>query len=562
LIPVKAATVLIDDRIGMTTLATDRAARRGRLAAIAPAAARLSGVVLIADTIAAIGFAGGLAGAVSALAGGRRRLAGWAALMLASAVARGVLTMMAARHGSRIAAGAKIGLRGRIVHRALARMLGGGTTAGQLVNAVTHEVEAIDGYVAYFLPARVAAMVAPLVVLGSTAIASPVSATILITTLIPFIAAMALAGGAAADQSRRQFTAMARLSGLFADRLRALPLILAFRAEARETQRIGRASADVARRTMGVLRIAFLSNGALEFFAALSVALVAVYAGFNLLRILPFEVPETLDLPRAFFVLALAPEFYAPMRRLAAAYHDRQQAESATERLDVTAPPAPAPARAALPAAAPAITFENVAIRYPDAIDDAVARVSFAVPPGKTLALVGPSGSGKSSLLNLLLGLAPITSGRVTVDERDLADLTPIAGWTGQAPLLVVGTIAENIALAAPHASRAAIAGAAEAAGLGPALAARPAGLDAPLDQRGGGLSGGERRRIGLARALLKGAPLLLLDEPTAHLDSAAEAALIETIRRACAGRTTIIATHSAALVAIADHVIDLGRAR
>jgi len=548
----------------MTTLALDRAASRARLAAIASSVtARVSGTLLIADTIAAIGFAGGLAGAASALAGDRHRLAGWVSLMVAAGLARGGLTMMSARLGSRAAATAKTALRSRVVQAALARSLDAGGTAGQLVNAVVREVEAVDGYIARFLPARGAATVAPLIVLAATAIASPIAAGILVATLVPFIAAMALAGGAAADRSRRQFTAMARLSGLFADRIRALPLVLAFGAEEREAARIGHASVDLAGRTMGVLRVAFLSSGALEFFAALSVALVAVYAGFNLLHILPFEVPETLDLPRAFFVLALAPEFYAPMRRLAAAYHDRQQAETAAERLDtmtmrpiIGVPPG---------VAAPALTFDRVAVRYPDAPEDAVGNVSFTVEPGAIVALVGPSGSGKSSLLNLLLGLAPIGSGRVTVDGLDLADIGDVAalcGWAGQSPLLIPATIADNIALAAPHATRAEIADAADAAGLRPALAHRRARLDTVLDQRGSGLSGGERRRIGLARALLKDAPLLLLDEPTAHLDPVSEAGLIATIRRACRGRTTIIATHSAALAAIADHVVDLGAPR
>ena len=548
----------------MTTLAhdaTDRHAARARLAGLAPAVtARVSSMLLLGDTLAAIGFAGGLAGAVSALASDGRGWPAWLGLMMIAAMARGVLSTLAARIGARAAARAKQGLRATVVTAALDRRLSLAVTAGQLVNAVGREVEAIDGYVARFLPARRAAALGPLIVLAVTAIASPVSAAILVGTLIPFIAAMALAGGAAADQSRRQFTAMSRLSGLFADRLRALPLVFAFRAEERETLRIGDASAALADRTMNVLRIAFLSTGALEFFAALSVALVAVYAGFNLLGLLPFEAPETLTLPRAFFVLALAPEFYAPMRRLAAAYHDRQLAETAAERLVVSE----GSQRTCLEIsqAAPRILFDGVAVRYPGAPDQAFESLSEIITPGETVALIGPSGSGKSTVLNLLLGLAPLTEGTVSVGDVDLGaigDVALIAGWAGQSPLLVPGTIAENIALASPKGDRAAIERAAAAAGLGPALDKRPLGLDTILDQRGSGLSGGERRRIGLARALFKDAPLLLLDEPTAHLDAESEAALIETIRSACRGRTVIIATHSPALAAIADRVVDLG---
>ena len=387
---------------------------------------------------------------------------------------------------------------------------------------------------------------------------------------------MILAGGAAADASRRQFVALARLSGLFADRIGALPIILAFRAEKREAAALGDAAEDLARRTMQVLRIAFLSSGALEFFAALSVALVAVYAGFNLLGLLPFPVPETLDLGRAFFVLALAPEFYAPMRRLAAAYHDRQAAETAAERLAEVerAKAAPSSTVPVWSGVAPTIRFDSVTIRYDGQDLAAVSGVSFQAKPGMIVALIGPSGSGKSSLLHLLLGLAPLSHGRITIctpsplpereggdavlDLAQIGSIAPIAAWMGQSPLILAGTIGSNIALADPSASAERIAEVARVAGLSPMLLAR-GGLGAVIDARGSGLSGGERRRIALARALLKPAPVMLLDEPTAHLDAASEAHLIAAIARACVGRTTIIATHSARLAAIADLVIDLG---
>ncbi len=234
-----------------------------------------------------------------------------------------------------------------------------------MMTVAVDAVETIDGYVARFLPARRAAGLVPLLVLVAVAIASPVSAAILVATLVPFIVVMALAGGAAADESRRQFSALSRLSGLFADRVRALPVVLAFQAEQNEAARLATAAEALRRRTMGVLRVAFVSSAGLEFFAALSVALVAVYAGFNLLGLLPFPSPEKLDLGRAFFVLALAPEFYAPMRRLAAAYHDQQAAETAADRLMALETP-PHPASAMPPfATAPGIRFEAVTVRYP-----------------------------------------------------------------------------------------------------------------------------------------------------------------------------------------------------
>ncbi|PTQ58517.1 ATP-binding cassette subfamily C protein CydD [Sphingomonas aurantiaca] len=524
---------------------------------------RTSTSLLLLDTVAAIGFAAGLAGGVVAVSSGVLAMLPWAVLAGASGIGRGACAMLAARVGARGAYRAKTRLRRRIVTAALHRLPGSDATTGTLMSAAVDEVDAIDGYVARFLPARIAASIAPLIVLAATAVASPIAAAVLVTTFFPFVVAMILAGGAAADESRRQFVALARLSGVFADRIGALPIVLAFRAEAREARALGEASEDLARRTLGVLRVAFLSSGALEFFAALSVALVAVYAGFNLLGLLPFPVPETLTLGRAFFVLALAPEFYAPMRRLAAAYHDRQAAETAAERLAAIeqASVAPATVVPTWPRTLPSIRFDSVSVRYDGQHSAAVSDVSFEVRAGTIVALVGPSGSGKSSLLHLLLGLAPLSGGRVSIGDHDLAEIgsiAPIAAWAGQSPLILTGTIGSNIALADPTASAERIAEVARVAGLSPMLLAR-GGLGAAIDARGGGISGGERRRIALARALLKPAPVMLLDEPTAHLDADAEARLIEVIAHVCAGRTTIFATHSARLAAIADVVVDLG---
>ncbi|WP_294392992.1 thiol reductant ABC exporter subunit CydD [uncultured Sphingomonas sp.] len=526
--------------------------------------ARASTTLLLGDTLAAVGFAAGLALAIVAVPHGVAAMLPWALLALGSGMVRGLCAMLAARVGADGARTAKLNLRRRIVAAALRSPPGGSATAGTLMSAAVDEVDAMDGYVARFLPARMAGGIAPLLVMAATAVASPIAAGILLATLLPFVLAMALAGGAAADESRKQFTALARLSGLFADRVRALPVVLAFGAAEGEAERLGHAADDLARRTMRVLRVAFLSSGALEFFAALSVALVAVYAGFNLLGLLPFPVPEKLDLTRAFFILALAPEFYAPMRRLAAAYHDKQAAETAAERLDAVEAVAVTSGHAAARrlTAAPDLRFRNVAIRYAGDKTAAVSGFSLDVPAGGIVALVGPSGSGKSSLLHLLLGLAPLSGGEVLVDGLPLTETGGVAAsaaWAGQMPLIVAGTVRDNILLARPDAGQQEVAAAIRAAGLGPALLARRCGLDARIDARGGGLSGGERRRIALARALLKQAPLLLLDEPTAHLDDASEEALVAVIARAARDRTTLIATHSKQLAAIADRIVHLG---
>ena len=511
--------------------------------------------IAVADIFPAIGFAGGLSLVLASLQGGAPEPGAFGAglgLCGVSLLVRGLLV----QRGLRAGALAALAVKGD-VRRGLARRIFGPTASeDHVMTSVSEGVEALDGYYARFAPARFAAAVSPLIVIAVCALASPVSAAILTMTLIPFTAGMILAGTAAAAESRSQFRALEHLSGLFLDRVRALPVLLAFQAEARTVADIARGSDDLARRTGRVLKVAFLSSAVLEFFSALSVALVAVYCGFNLLRLLPFAVPETLDLARAVFVLALAPEVYAPMRRLAAAYHDRQAAEAAAPGLmgDEPPPSQPGPTRSSQTwLTPPAIRFRQVAIAYED---DAPVITGFDVDiaPGSIVALVGPSGSGKTSLLHLLLGLAPLSAGDVEIGGLRLSRIGSLAGctgWAGQHPMVIPGSLGDNLALVAPGTCRRSLLEAAACAGL-------QGDLDRPLDERGGGLSGGERRRLGLARALLNPNRILLLDEPTANLDAASEAALLPMLRKAARGRTTLIATHSAAVRDLADHVVQL----
>ena len=528
-----------------------RANERRNAAVLRPAQ-----VLTLLDGFAAVGFAAGLAFGIDAIArqAGVGTLVSWLAVVVAAMAVRGLLASAAGAVGAHAAAAAKAGVRAEVA-RAIFAQPASRRAAGEATTALVEGVEALDGLFARFLPVRLSAAALPLLLIAVAAIASPIAAAILLAALIPFVGAMILAGSAAAAESRAQFRALERLSALFLDRVRALPVVLAFQAEGATTNALRRSASELAERTIKVLRVAFLSSAALEFFAALSVALVAVYCGFNLLRLLPFPVPEQLDLKRAFFVLALAPEVYAPMRRLAAAYHDRQAAEAAAGSLATFAAPESKPAARPL-AEAPTLRFDRVTIRYPDADAPALEAFSLTAKAGTITALVGASGAGKSSLLNLLLDLAPLTAGRVLVDGA--APRAADIAWAGQSPLILPASIADNIALSRRDATRAEIEAAARAAGLGPALALRAGGLDFVQDERGGGLSGGERRRLSLARALLKPAPILLLDEPTANLDAKAEADLLAAIRAAAKGRTTLIATHSEALAALADQVVRL----
>jgi len=542
-------------------------AARWLAAATAPwkRSAQRSAALVIADVVPAIGFAAGLGIAMGALAkaapldqlhtiglGPALSMAGpGVALAVGSLALRAALSLVATRAAADAARQTKSGLRQRLS----AGLFSGRVSDSQAMAAAVEGIDALDGYMARFAPVRTAAAVSPLLLIAVAAVVSTFTAGIFLFTLLPFVIGMALTGMAAAAESRKQFQAMERLSGLFVDRIRALPTILAFQGEGAETRRMGVAAHELALRTSKVLKVAFLSSAILEFFSALAVALVAVYCGFNLLRILPFPAPDALTLGQAFFLLALAPEVYHPMRRLSAAYHERQAAEAAAPHLEALEEAAPTTERQKRPAPAtpPHLAMQSVTIAYPDHAP-VLTDFDLDIPAGRSVALVGPSGSGKSSLLHLWLGLTPMTAGQLFADGQPLGPETDLTDWiayAGQAPMVVPGTLVDNIALAWPQATTRQILEAAAMAGLN-------GDMGRAIDERGGGLSGGERRRLGLARAFLKPAPVLLLDEPTAHLDAASEKALLPVIARAAKGRTTLIATHSDAVAALADKIVRL----
>jgi len=493
------------------------------------------------------------------LGSGMEGRSAWAAMLALVALAfsgplRALAQSRGAVKGQAAANTAKQALRTRLFAALLPTGYRRGRLPGEDLRTAIDDVEVLDGYVGKFAPIRSAAMLSPLICAALAALASWIAAAIMLATLIPFAFGMILAGTAARVEAERQHLALSRMTGLFVDRARTLPTIVSFGAEDRVTRQIARAAQDVATRTLRVLRIAFVSSAVLEFFAALSVALVAVYCGFSLLGILPFPAPETLDLTRAFFVLALAPEFYLGMRRMAAAYHEKQHGEAAM----ATMQPELARAEAMLAQAQPqliapeGLTLHELLVRYDDG--STIGPFSAAWPETGLHAVTGPTGSGKSSLLHSIVGMVPVASGSLLTAGDEIAPgaLNPHVGWSGQRPLLLPGTLAENILLGS--AGDADWFDLAQRLSLDALLHAR--GGDLVIDPVGSGLSGGERRRIGIARAILSGRPILLLDEPTADLDAATVQTVIDVLCEVARTRLVIVATHDPLLIEVAQTTV------
>ncbi|MFK0192799.1 thiol reductant ABC exporter subunit CydD [Kitasatospora sp. NPDC090308] len=476
----------------------------------------------------------------------------WGPLLGLAAVSlgRALVAWLTELTAHRSVAAVKSTLRRRLLDHATALGPGylAGRRTGDLATLATRGVDALDDYFARYLPQLALAVVVPLVVLARILGADWESAAIVCVTLPLIPLFMILIGHATQARTDRQFAGLARLSHHFLDVVAGLPTLKVFGRARAQARAIGRITEDYRRATLRTLRLAFVSSFALELLSTLSVALVAVSIGFRL-------VDGTLDLETGLLVLVLAPEVYLPIRQVGALYHSSAEGLAAAGRIfEVLETPRPADGTRPAPAAAD-LRVEHLTVRHPGRGGDTLTDLSLTVPAGRTTVLTGPSGAGKTTLVHALLGFVRPDAGRVLVGGQDLAETDPASwhaqvAWVPQHPQLFAGTVAENVRLARPDATDDRLAA---------ALAAAHVDFAAPgtrLAENGHGLSAGQRQRLALARALLADRPVLILDEPTAHLDPVTEAALLDTLR--ALDRTVLLVTHRPALIALADHHVHL----
>lgn len=442
-----------------------------------------------------------------------------------------------------------------------------GERSGELTNTIVEGVEALDAYFRQYLPQLALAALVPLTVLFFVFPIDWVSGLIMLLTapLIPVF--MILIGGVADALTRRQWTSLSRMSAHFLDMLQGLATLKLFGRSREQIRAIARMSDRYRHATMGVLRVAFLSALVLEMVATISTAVVAVQMGLRLLY-------GQLSFEQGFFVLLLAPEFYLPLRLLGTHFHAGMQGVAAAQRIyEVLGTEARVRAGdehdPAIPTSSLTLNLNLTDIHY--AYDDgqrpALNGLSFGIAPGEKVAIVGPSGAGKSTVANLLLRFIDPDRGTISVDGRPLGELPPRAwrqqvAWVPQEPYLFHTTVAENIRLARPDATREEVEHAARQAHAHAFVQALPQGYDTVIGERGARLSGGEAQRIALARALLKDAPLLILDEATANLDPEIEAQVQEAMERLLQGRTALIIAHRLTTVYRADRILVMDHGR
>ncbi|HAU5565590.1 TPA: cysteine/glutathione ABC transporter permease/ATP-binding protein CydD [Serratia fonticola] len=427
-----------------------------------------------------------------------------------------------------------------------------GKPAGSWATLLLEQIEEMQEYYARYLPQMSLAVFIPFAILIAIFPINWAAGLILLATapLIPIF--MAMVGMGAADANRRNFLALARLSGDFYDRLRGRETLRLFHRAAAEQQAIAESTTDFRQRTMEVLRLAFLSSAVLEFFASLAIAVVAVYFGFSYLGELNFGHYGTgVTLFAGFLALILAPEFFQPLRDLGTFYHAKAQAVGGADALDrflSESPEIPASASSLSVAFDTPLSLEAQDLVVMTAKGEALSQpLNFTLEANKRVALVGQSGAGKSALMNVLLGFLPY-QGSLCVNGHELRDIGRDSwqqhlAWVGQNPHLPATTLRENLSLNSSM-DEATLRSVLQQAGVDEFLARLPQGLDTPIGDGGMGLSVGQAQRVAVARALLKPAQLLLLDEPGSGLDSQSEQHVLRALNQAATQQTTLMITH------------------
>jgi ATP-binding cassette, subfamily C, bacterial CydD len=522
---------------------------------VATAACVLLQAILLADALARA-----FAGAPAA------ELARDLVLLAVVFALRGALAWSFEVAGRRAAAAALSELRLALVEQRLRRQPAAldRVEAGELGAAAVQGVDGLEAYFARYLPQLVLACVVPVLVLVTVAAVDLGAALVMLLTLPLVPAFMWLIGRYAEQRTRERWQALRLLSAHFLDVLRGLPTLRAFNRGTAQRAAVAAVGERYRRATMETLRVSFLSGSVLELAATLGVALVAVTVGVRL-------AGGGLELQPALTVLILAPELYLPLRRLGANFHASADglavADRLLELLDEPSEDAGAPQRRApSPASAP-IRLEDVSFAYPARPGLVLDGLDLELAPGETVALIGASGSGKSTVVALVLRLAQPTTGRITIGGVDLAACDPAVwrshiAWLPQRPVLFRGTVAENIRLGDPASSDERVRRAAILAGADSVARALPDGYDTVVGDGGRPLSPGERRRVALARAFLRDAPLVVLDEPTADLDPRSAALVEEAIQRLRVGRTVLLACHRPELAARADRIVAIEHGR
>ena len=427
----------------------------------------------------------------------------------------------------------------------------------EIATAAVAGVDALEVYLARYLPQVVLAVAVPIAVLVVTLVIDPTSAAIMLVTLPAIPVLMALVGRFGEERARARWQALSRLSNHVLDVVRGLPTLRAYNRAEAQADLVGASAEQYRLTTMQVLRVSFLSGAVLDLAATIGTALVAVTLGIRV-------IDSDLGLQAALTVLLLTPELYAPIRSLGAQYHASVDGLAAAERiLDLLGPDPPAAQPAGRCPDWREIRLAGVTVERPGRAGPVLAGLDLRLRRGEVVALVGPNGAGKSTVAAVLLGLCRPDRGRVTVDGHDLGTLDPDwwhrqVGWLPQRPTMFRGTIRDNIALGDPRASAERVAEAARLAGVAEFVAELRLGYDTRIGAGGRGLSAGEQRRIALARALLRDAPLLVLDEPTANLDPETAAVVADAIARVAAGRAVLVIEHRPDLVPAVDRTVVL----